>query len=106
MNNSSQKMNMGKNKYKNSKKIKNKNRAYASNRNIIKINIHCPRNRRKNKTIEPIKMQSIKETPRSMVFTNVINPRSAVNRKSEYAKTHVGKGASIGANANNNWGWG
>jgi UDP-2-acetamido-3-amino-2,3-dideoxy-glucuronate N-acetyltransferase len=35
----------------------------------------------------------------SMVFTNVINPRSAVNRKSEYAKTHVCKGASIGANA-------
>jgi UDP-2-acetamido-3-amino-2,3-dideoxy-glucuronate N-acetyltransferase len=35
----------------------------------------------------------------SMVFTNVINPRSAVNRKSEYAKTHVGTGASIGANA-------
>lgn len=35
----------------------------------------------------------------SMVFTNVINPRSAVNRKSEYSKTHVGKGASIGANA-------
>lgn len=35
----------------------------------------------------------------SMVFTNVINPRSAVNRKNEYAKTVVGKGASIGANA-------
>lgn len=35
----------------------------------------------------------------SMVFTNVANPRSAVNRKSEYTKTHVGKGASIGANA-------
>ena len=35
----------------------------------------------------------------SMVFTNVINPRSAVNPKSEYAKTHVGKGVSIGANA-------
>lgn len=35
----------------------------------------------------------------SMVFTNVTNPRSAVNRKNEYAKTHVGKGASIGANA-------
>ncbi|GHA57661.1 acyltransferase [Pontibacter akesuensis] len=35
----------------------------------------------------------------SMVFTNVINPRSAVNRKSQYAKTHVGKGATIGANA-------
>lgn len=35
----------------------------------------------------------------SMVFTNVINPRSAVNRKSEYARTHVGVGASIGANA-------
>ena len=35
----------------------------------------------------------------SMVFTNVINPRSAVNRKSEYLKTHVGQGASIGANA-------
>ncbi|MFH1319976.1 MAG: N-acetyltransferase [Bacteroidota bacterium] len=35
----------------------------------------------------------------SMVFTNVINPRSAVVRKSEYQKTHVGKGASIGANA-------
>lgn len=35
----------------------------------------------------------------SMVFTNVINPRSAVNRKSEYAKTVVKQGASIGANA-------
>ncbi|MCA0933555.1 N-acetyltransferase [Lutimonas saemankumensis] len=35
----------------------------------------------------------------SMVFTNVINPRSAVNRKSEYMKTTVRKGASIGANA-------
>ncbi|HWY38325.1 MAG TPA: acyltransferase [Bacteroidia bacterium] len=35
----------------------------------------------------------------SMVFTNVINPRSAIVRKSQYAKTHVGKGASIGANA-------
>ena len=35
----------------------------------------------------------------SMVFTDVINPRSVVNRKSEYMKTHVGKGASIGANA-------
>lgn len=35
----------------------------------------------------------------SMVFTNVINPRSAINRKSDYSKTHVGKGASIGANA-------
>jgi UDP-2-acetamido-3-amino-2,3-dideoxy-glucuronate N-acetyltransferase len=35
----------------------------------------------------------------SMVFTNVINPRSAVNRKNQYAKTIVRKGASIGANA-------
>jgi UDP-2-acetamido-3-amino-2,3-dideoxy-glucuronate N-acetyltransferase len=35
----------------------------------------------------------------SCVFTNVVNPRSAINRKSEYAKTHVGKGATIGANA-------
>ena len=35
----------------------------------------------------------------SMVFTNVINPRSAVNRKEEYMKTTVKKGASIGANA-------
>lgn len=35
----------------------------------------------------------------SMVFTNVINPRSAVNRKDQYAKTVVRKGASIGANA-------
>jgi len=35
----------------------------------------------------------------SMVFTNVINPRSAVNRKNQYLKTHVGKGATIGANA-------
>jgi len=35
----------------------------------------------------------------SMVFTNVINPRSAVNRKSEYARTLVRKGATIGANA-------
>ncbi len=35
----------------------------------------------------------------SMVFTNVINPRSAVNRRAQYSKTLVGKGASIGANA-------
>lgn len=35
----------------------------------------------------------------SMVFTNVTNPRSAVNRRGQYAKTHVGDGASIGANA-------
>lgn len=35
----------------------------------------------------------------SMVFTNVINPRSHVNRRSEYVETHVRKGASIGANA-------
>lgn len=35
----------------------------------------------------------------SCVFTNVVNPRSAVNRRGQYAKTHVGKGASIGANA-------
>jgi UDP-2-acetamido-3-amino-2,3-dideoxy-glucuronate N-acetyltransferase len=35
----------------------------------------------------------------SMVFTNITNPRSAVIRKGQYAKTHVGKGASIGANA-------
>ena len=35
----------------------------------------------------------------SMVFTNVINPRSAVIRKEQYKKTIVKKGASIGANA-------
>lgn len=35
----------------------------------------------------------------SCVFTNVINPRSAINRKGQYSKTHVGEGASIGANA-------
>ncbi|MDY4043093.1 MAG: acyltransferase [Marinifilaceae bacterium] len=35
----------------------------------------------------------------SCVFTNVTNPRSAINRKSQYARTHVGKGATIGANA-------
>ncbi len=35
----------------------------------------------------------------SMVFTNVMNPRSAVNRKNEYLKTTVKRGASIGANA-------
>ncbi len=35
----------------------------------------------------------------SMVFTNVINPRSAINRKNRYLKTVVKKGASIGANA-------
>ncbi len=34
----------------------------------------------------------------SMVFTNVINPRSAVNRKAEYMKTYVKKGATFGAN--------
>jgi len=35
----------------------------------------------------------------SMVFTNVINPRSAVNRRDQYKKTNVQKGATIGANA-------
>lgn len=35
----------------------------------------------------------------SCVFTNVTNPRSAINRRGQYSKTHVGKGASIGANA-------
>lgn len=35
----------------------------------------------------------------SCVFTNVINPRSHVNRKDEYARTIVKRGASIGANA-------
>ena len=35
----------------------------------------------------------------SMVFTNVINPRSAVNRRGQYSKTLVKMGASIGANA-------
>jgi UDP-2-acetamido-3-amino-2,3-dideoxy-glucuronate N-acetyltransferase len=35
----------------------------------------------------------------SMVFTNVINPRSAVNRRGQYSKTTVKHGASIGANA-------
>lgn len=35
----------------------------------------------------------------SMVFTNVINPRSAVNRKNEYIRTYVRKGATIGANS-------
>jgi len=35
----------------------------------------------------------------SMVFTNVINPRSAIKRRDEYKKTVVKKGASIGANA-------
>jgi UDP-2-acetamido-3-amino-2,3-dideoxy-glucuronate N-acetyltransferase len=35
----------------------------------------------------------------SMVFTNVINPRSAINRKNEYKTTLVKRGATIGANA-------
>lgn len=35
----------------------------------------------------------------SMVFTNVVNPRSHVNRKDEYKTTRVKKGATIGANA-------
>ncbi|HLN52228.1 MAG TPA: acyltransferase [Lentimicrobium sp.] len=35
----------------------------------------------------------------SMVFTNVVNPRSAVNRRGNYTRTVVKKGASIGANA-------
>jgi UDP-2-acetamido-3-amino-2,3-dideoxy-glucuronate N-acetyltransferase len=35
----------------------------------------------------------------SMVFTNVINPRSAINRKDQYGSTLVERGATIGANA-------
>ncbi len=34
----------------------------------------------------------------SMVFTNVINPRSAVSRKSEYKTTRIGRGVTLGAN--------
>jgi UDP-2-acetamido-3-amino-2,3-dideoxy-glucuronate N-acetyltransferase len=34
----------------------------------------------------------------SMVFTNVVNPRSHVSRKDEYRATHVGRGATLGAN--------
>jgi UDP-2-acetamido-3-amino-2,3-dideoxy-glucuronate N-acetyltransferase len=35
----------------------------------------------------------------SMVFTNVVNPRSGVNRRDQYSRTTVKKGATIGANA-------
>lgn len=35
----------------------------------------------------------------SMVFTNVINPRSHISRRKEYKKTLVGRGATLGANA-------
>lgn len=35
----------------------------------------------------------------SCVFTNILNPRSFINRKGEYLRTHVHKGATIGANA-------
>ena len=35
----------------------------------------------------------------SCVFTNVINPRSGIDRREAFAQTHVGKGATIGANA-------
>lgn len=35
----------------------------------------------------------------SMVFTNIVNPRSAVIRRDQYVETRVGKGATIGANA-------
>ena len=35
----------------------------------------------------------------SMVFTNVYNPRSAITRKNEYRKTHVCRGATLGANS-------
>ena len=35
----------------------------------------------------------------SCVFTNVVNPRSGINRRGAFAGTHVGKGATIGANA-------
>jgi UDP-2-acetamido-3-amino-2,3-dideoxy-glucuronate N-acetyltransferase len=35
----------------------------------------------------------------SMVFTNILNPRSAIQRKDQYLETRVGKGATIGANA-------
>ena len=45
---------------------------------------------------EPLKSLEIRIFP---LDENVINPRSAINRRNQYAKTHVGKGASIGANA-------
>lgn len=35
----------------------------------------------------------------SCVFTNVLNPRSAISRRNQFKPTHIGKGATIGANA-------
>jgi UDP-2-acetamido-3-amino-2,3-dideoxy-glucuronate N-acetyltransferase len=35
----------------------------------------------------------------SVVFTNIVNPRSAINRRGQYIATRIEKGASIGANA-------
>ena len=71
--------------YKKSKKNKNKNkiknRAYASNKNVIKINIHHPRNRRRARTVEPIKLRSINETPRASMFTNVHLPTPIAHRE-------------------------
>ena len=34
-----------------------------------------------------------------IIYTNFINPRSAINRRDQFVRTHVGRGASIGANA-------
>jgi UDP-2-acetamido-3-amino-2,3-dideoxy-glucuronate N-acetyltransferase len=41
----------------------------------------------------------------SMVFTNVINPRAFIERKNEFRQTHVGRGATLGANCTIVCGW-
>ncbi len=48
---------------------------------------------------EPIEIEDEVFCGPSMVFTNVINPRSGVNRKDEFKKTTLRRGCSIGANA-------
>ena len=48
---------------------------------------------------EPIEIEDDVFCGPSMVFTNVVNPRSSIERKSEFKKTILRKGASVGANA-------
>jgi UDP-2-acetamido-3-amino-2,3-dideoxy-glucuronate N-acetyltransferase len=70
--------------------------VYVGNRVVIGDNVKIQNNV---SVYEGVELSDDVFCGPSMVFTNVVNPRSHVSRKNEYKKTLVGRGATIGANA-------
>ena len=70
--------------------------VFVGNRAVLGNNVHVQNNV---SLYDDVTLEDDVFCGPSMVFTNVINPRSHVSRKDEYRKTLVRRGASIGANA-------